>query len=137
MLQVFFLLVLTNILAGFCLASEYFRAKFKSLESFFVLLDGPAFRVSLGIGTFIIGFFGLFAVLKEDNTPILADLLPSFAALVQGTGLVLEFYQSRSTSEDGLVEKLDTVILKNKNLIGIIGILLGLLHFFFPLVILL
>ena len=135
MLQVFFLLVFSNTLAGLTLASDYLRGKFPGAIPFFALLDGPGFRAGLGVSTFIIGFFGLFAVLHEDNTPILADLLPSFAALVQGTGLVLEFYQNRSTVEAKLVDKLDAVILKNKNLIGIIGLSLGILHFFFPLVI--
>ncbi|OHD12923.1 MAG: hypothetical protein A2Z96_00650 [Spirochaetes bacterium GWB1_48_6] len=135
MLQVYFLLVAANILAGLSLAGDYLKEKFPSAVLFLDLLQGNSFRGALGVSTFLIGFFGLFAVLKEDNIPILADLLPAFSALIQGTGLVLEFYQRKSTVQAGLVDQLDAVILKNKNIIGVLGIFLGLLHFFFPLVI--
>lgn len=137
MLQVYFLLVSANILGGMSFASDYLKEKFPRAVRFLELLEGQNFQGFFGVATFMVGFFGLFAVMKEDSTPILANLVPSFSALLVGTGLVLQYYQRKSDVQAGLVEQLDAVILKNRRTIGIAGIVAGILHFFFPLVILL
>lgn len=135
MFQVYFLLVSTNLVGGIALSSGFLQEKAPSLADLAKAFSDPGFRLGLGLLTFVTGFFGILSVLPGD-IPVLGDILPSLSALMVGTGLVLEYYHMKSPSHAGLVEKLDDVILKNKNPIGIAGMSAGLIHLVFPTVLL-
>lgn len=131
MLQLYFLLVLLNLLAGLSLASDFMGEKLPSTAPLFKLISSPGIRGLLGILAFLVGFFSLIIVLPGD-VPVVGDLLPAISALFTGTGLVLEYYQSKTTTQTNLVEKLDGFLLKNKTFFGLLAIILGVLHFILP-----
>lgn len=135
MVQVYFLLVLTNILGGIILAKQGLK---KSLvdhwEAFFQVLEGRYFRGILGLVTFVTGFLGLIFVLPGDQI-FLGDLIPSLTALFTGTTLILGFYHKEDFQAKNTVDHLEDVLLKNKMILGLLSVAFGFIHFLSPTVI--
>ncbi len=132
MYQIYFLSLLFNLTAGAVLAFETLSEK-AALQKLFVAetIQKVGFRFGLGILTFIVGFLKLLSVTQGD-VPVVGDLLPAVSGMVMGFTLVLQYYQSRSSVSSQTVDRMDSIFTANKNLIGLIGIIIAVLHFFLP-----
>jgi hypothetical protein len=84
-----------------------------------------------GILTIIFGVFKFLSVTKGDVL-VIGDLLPALSGLAVGTTLTVESYKMRSTVTTPAVDRIDNVFVRNKSVIGIVGIVIGVLHFLFP-----
>ena len=131
MLQFYFLSVVTNVLGGFALASDTIGERFTGLSSLGELFEKNSTRMILGIITIILGIFKLLSVTKGD-IPVVGDLIPALSGIAIGITLTVESYKQRSDVTNPAVERIDNVFVRNKLLIGIIGIVVGILHFLFP-----
>ncbi len=132
MVQVYFLLVLTNILSGMVLVRSAWKGvPPHDLDAFLAVFQKKWGTGALGLVTFVTGFLGLIFVLPGDQV-FLGDLIPSLTALVAGTTLILEFYKKESPERQNVTEKLDDVLLANKLIIGFIALGFGILHFILP-----
>lgn len=135
MVQVYFLLVLTNILGGAILAKQGLKKSFvEKWETFFQVFEGRYFRGVLGLVTFVTGFLGLIFVLPGDQI-FLGDLLPSLTALFTGTTLIIGFYQKERDATANSLDHLEDVLIKNKMIVGLLSIAFGIIHFISPTVI--
>jgi hypothetical protein len=62
--------------------------------------------------------------------PVVGDLLPALAGMVMGFTLFLQYYQGRTTVESSSLASLDAIFGKNSAIIGTLGIIVAVLHFF-------
>jgi len=130
MLQIYFLSIFLNALAGYILISkdEGVILEFKSAFN----LKDETFRLVLGILSALTGLFKLLSPI-EGVLPVIGDLIPAAAGLLSGFILIFEYYRSRSTLVDTEhTQKISRVFVGNKKIIGIAALAAALLHFIFP-----
>lgn len=131
MYQLYFLAVALNVISGIVLAFDKEGEGF-SISSIFSegLISHPAFKVSLGLSTFLVGFLKLIWVFEGD-TPVFGDFLPALAGLLAGFTLVLSYYSDRSDVGSEMIDKLESVFLQNATIIGLAAMITSGLHFLF------
>ncbi len=64
--------------------------------------------------------------------PVVGDLVPAAAGMIMGITLIIDYYKSKATVSSQAVETFDRVFVRRKSIIGIIGMAVGILHFFIP-----
>lgn len=131
MVQFYFLSIVTNLLGGFVLSLDYLEQKFSGLARIRAAVANNGFQLILGILTFIFGILKLLSV-AEGDIPVVGDLLPALSGLIIGITLFISYYKAKSTVTTETVEKLDSVFINNKSIIGIAGMVAGILHFIMP-----
>ncbi len=132
MLQFYLLSVIMNILAGMVLSAGFIDERVSFVSGMKDYFDGkPNAKLTIGVITFVVGFFKLLSVTRGD-VPFVGDLLPAVAGLIMGFALFLDYYKSRSTATSGFVATTEKLLLNNRNVIGLAGIVIGLLHFLLP-----
>ncbi len=131
MIQFYFLSIVTNLLGGFVLSLDYLEQKFPGLVRMRAAVANNGFQLIVGILAFIFGILKLLSV-TEGDIPVVGDLLPALSGLIIGITLFISYYKARSTVTTETVEKLDSVFMKNKSIIGIAGMVVGILHFIMP-----
>ena len=137
MIQIYFLSILSNVLAGLILSAGHYSEKFSGFGAVRDFFSGkPGFRVAIGVIAFLTGFLKLLTVTKGD-VPVVGDLLPALTGLILGLGLLFERYKEKSTVSSKTVETADKLILRHKTVYGSIGIIVAALHFLLPGIVLL
>ncbi|MCL2557443.1 MAG: hypothetical protein FWE09_03100 [Treponema sp.] len=125
MLQIYFLSVLCNGLAGFVfLYGDSFGVDSKRPPI------GGSFSLILGIAAAITGILKL---LSPVRYLIIGDLLPAVAGLVAGFMLIFGYLESRGSMSGGdKVGQTGNALLKRKKAVGIGCLAVAALHFLFP-----
>lgn len=131
MVQIYFLLVLLNVLTGLVLAQSGLKRSLGPWDAWFVPFHHKMVRGLLGLSTFLSGFLGLIFVLPGDQI-FLGDLFPSITALLGGTILVLEYYRKEPDPE---APRIEDFLVSNKIIVGVVCLTFGLIHFFSPAVV--
>ncbi len=131
MVQFYFLSVVTTILAGFTLSMELLERKMPRLAALDNAFSGKLFRFILGICTLAFGFIKLLST-YQGLLPVVGDLVPAAAGMIMGVMLIIDYYKSRSAVTSAAVETFDRIFVRRKSVIGIIGMAVGVLHFFMP-----
>jgi hypothetical protein len=131
MVQFYLLSVLMNTVAGYALLSFDTEPKGTKADGIREFFKDPTIRLVLGILCFITGFFKLLTVMRGD-IPVVGDLLPSLAGMMGGFTMLLEFYRNNSKITTDTLEKLDTIFIANRRMIGIASMAVGFAHFLFP-----
>lgn len=153
MMQVFFLSILFNVIAGLVLLKtkgdaasketlddtkiEDKSKKTKFLDNVNKTLSGneflgnKTFVLVIGILTLLTGVLKLFCVAK-GGLLILGDLFPSIAGISAGFAILLNYYLSSSTTENNLPRFLQVVFIDNIYWVGIAAIAVAFLHFIMP-----
>ncbi|MFW6339205.1 MAG: hypothetical protein ACOC25_09770 [Alkalispirochaetaceae bacterium] len=130
MYQIYFLSILVNLLAGITLSFDRMDERLQ-LRSLFnpELFQHAGFRLTMAIITFVVGFLKLLSVSPGD-VPVVGDLLPALAGMVMGFTLFLQYYKDRTTVESSSLTSLDRIFGNNSAIIGTLGIIVAILHFF-------
>lgn len=130
MYQIYFLSILVNLLAGITLSFDRMDERLQ-LRSLFnpELFQHAGFRLTMAIVTFVVGFLNLLSVSPGD-VPVVGDLLPALAGMVMGSTLFLQYYKDRTTVESSSLTSLDRIFGNNSAIIGTLGIIVAVLHFF-------
>lgn len=130
MYQIYFLSITVNLLAGITLSFGQMDEKLQ-LRSLFnpELFEHAGFRLTMAIVTFVVGFLKLLSVSPGD-VPVVGDILPALVGMVMGFTLFLQYYRDRSTVESSSLESLDRIFVNNSAIIGTLGIIVAVLHFF-------
>lgn len=131
MVQFYLLSVLMNLLAGFSLYIAGSEPKGVKSDGINIFLQDHTIRLVIGILTFITGFFKLLTVMRGD-IPVVGDLLPAIAGMTAGFTMLLEFYKSNSNVTTDTLEKLDSIFVTRRRMIGIAAMSIGFVHFLFP-----
>ena len=131
MIQIYFLSIFFNILAGYALIFEDEKNS-PDIRLGFSFKDEKS-RLILGILSMAAGFLKLLSPVGNDLV-ILGDLLPAAAGAITGFILAYEYYKSHTSivREDDEKRDYKMVLLQNKKIIGIAAIIISILHFLFP-----
>jgi hypothetical protein len=117
-----------SIISGILLCADFLKEKTPGFSKFIDIINTKEVKFITGIVTFIVGFLKL---IFPDGWIIVGDLAPSAIALIAGSALLLDFYKETATISSDLLIRLDGALLKNRNLIGMLSIVIGLIHVFF------
>lgn len=130
MYQIYFLSILANVLSGIALAYDRMDERLR-LRAVFnpELFQQTGFRLAMGLIVFVVGFLKLLSVSPGD-VAVVGDLLPAVVGMLMGFALVFQYYQERTQSESTAVSSLDRIFGRHSSTLGMIGILVGVVHFF-------
>ncbi|MBN2658129.1 MAG: hypothetical protein JXR86_13800 [Spirochaetales bacterium] len=132
MLQIYFLSVLTNIVAGLTISSKFLSTKIDGFLVFSEKMENRMFRVVLGSITLLTGLFALLNH-SETSMAILGDLLPAVTAMAMGLILFINyFFSGEENGDNKFVQSVKELTDKYGNVLGIAGIIVGLIHFLIP-----
>jgi len=142
MVQIYFVLVLFNVLAGLLLARGGLHRSLGLWDAWFAPFDVRLVKGLVGLATFVSGFLGLIFVLPGDQI-FLGDLFPSVTALLSGTVLALEYYRKDTPPAEAADNNLpapapaplEDFLVSNKVIVGVLSLTFGLLHFISPTVV--
>jgi len=135
MLQFYFLSILMNAIAGYLLffGSDSDLREFKCGYS----VTEDKFRLVVGILSALTGFFKILSPVQGD-VPVIGDFIPAVAGLLCGFILFIQYYRSRSSTNDSESgEKVNKFLTSNRKLIAAAAMVAAVLHFIFPGVLLL
>ncbi len=131
MVQIYFLLILCNLIMGIILAKNFINSKVENFSAINELLSSEILQVTLGcIGT-VVGILALF-LRFDTNMIILGDLIPALMAIISGITLFIE-YIAHEDGEDGTAVKfIKNIFLKKRSFLGISSMVVGIIHFIAP-----
>jgi len=130
MVQFYLLSVLMNIVAGYALISLETTPKGTKFDGIREYLKDSTVRLILGILCSAVGFFKLLTVMRGD-IPVVGDFIPSVAGMAAGFTLLLEFYRANSNVTTTTLDKLDSIFVANRRIVGMVAVSSGLVHFLF------
>jgi len=129
--QIYLLLVLGNIIMGLILSRDFFYKKFESFSSINQILSSEILQVTIGsIGT-IVGILALF-LRFTGNILIIGDLIPAILAIISGITIFVEYISQEEDKDSSVILFIVKTFVKNKNILGFLGIVFGLIHFLAP-----
>lgn len=131
MVQVYFLVVLCNLLMGIILTKEFFNTKFENFSQVYQILSSEILQVTIGCIGSIVGILALF-LRFSGNMIILGDLLPALFAIISGATLFIEYIAHEENSNSNIIKFIKGTFLKNRVLLGFITLSMGILHFIIP-----
>ncbi len=128
--QIYFLSILSNIVAGLALGYDRLKTPLR-LDTVFdeELFAQPGVRLSIGLVAFVVGFLKLLSVTPGD-VAVIGDLLPAAAGLLMGFALVFDYYQERVAVRSGTIESIQGLVSRYGATLGTAGIVVAVVHFF-------
>ena len=131
MIQIYFLSIFFNVLAGYALISGDNKDALEIKPG--LSLKDDTVRLILGILSMITAVLKLLSP-AEGDIPIIGDLIPAIAGFAVGIILLIEYYQKKATitAENEGKSGLNTLLIVNKKIISYIAIAAAILHFVFP-----
>lgn len=136
MIQFYFLSVALNILCGYALAAKRGDSPSALIQGARLIIADHGLRLVLAILSVAVGILKLLFALRGD-IPIIGDFLPATAGIVVGAALLLELSDDASLSfmKSGHIgAKIEKILVSYKVAIGYAGIIAGIIHFLFPMV---
>ncbi len=143
MIQFYFLSVLFNLVGGLALTIDSAPRRGPGLEGLRAFLRDPSVCLVLGILTTVTGAFKLLTVMRGD-IPVVGDFLPAVTGISLGLTLLLERYRGLGRAEPREGEpipatrteatRLESFLLDHRTSVGLAGMIAGLVHFLFPMV---
>ena len=128
MIQIYFLSIFFNVLAGYVLV---FSDDNSEMQSGFSLSDETV-RMVLGVFSMLTGILKILTPI--GGFFILGDIIPAAAGFAAGLILLIDYYKNKSTiaqESEGKPGFL-TLLTDNKKIVGYIAFAAAALHFFFP-----
>lgn len=131
MIQIYFLLILCNLVMGTILAKNFLSSKFENFSPLNQLISSEILQVTLGcIGT-IVGLLALF-LRYQGNHVIIGDLVPAVMAMLSGITLFIEYIAQEDNNDATIIKFFKNIFLKNRTILGITSIIVGIIHFVAP-----
>lgn len=136
MIQFYFLSVLLNILGGYALAAKKNEPASAILRGTQLIISDKGLRLALAVLSLAVGLLKLLFALRGD-IPIIGDFLPAIAGMVVGAALLLELSDKADLpfmKEGTLGARIEKILVSYRVPIGYAGIIAGVAHFLFPMV---
>jgi hypothetical protein len=115
------------IIGGILLCADFIKEKMPGFTKFIDVINTKEVKFVVGIVSIIVG---LSKLIFPIGWIIVGDLFPAAIALIVGCALLLDFYKETATISSELLQKADDMLIKNRNLIGGLSILIAVLHAF-------
>ena len=136
MIQFYLLSVLLDISCGYALAAKKSESSSQVVRGAGIAISDPGLRLTLAILSIAIGLLKLLFALRGD-IPVIGDFLPATAGIVVGATLLLDISDSAHlpfAKRGKMAAGLEKRLLSYKQAIGYAGIMAGIIHFLFPMV---
>jgi hypothetical protein len=146
MVQFYFLSVFFNLFGGYALFVDSSRQRSPAAMGLRVFLRDPNVRLVLGILSLVTGGFKFLTVMRGD-IPVVGDFVPAVAGLAVGATLLLERFRvpapagDEAAGENGEKKEgpskapwFERLLLEHKTAVGLAGMIAGVVHFLFPMV---
>jgi len=136
--QFYLLTVVSTVVAGLALSSDYLGTKSEFFGSFRFLRQNRSIQITAGLATSVIGVLKLIFRSPGERVVIAGDLLPAAVGIILGVILIGEAFRQHPKAEgepervEKSVEKVTKAIMPYRVPVGIAGAVVGLLHFIFP-----
>ena len=131
MIQVYFLVILSNILMGVILSKDFLNSKIENFSPFNQIFSSEILQVTIGcIGT-IVGILALF-LRYTGNMIILGDFIPAIISIISGVTLFIEYIAHEESKDSSMIVFFKNIFIKNKTFLGFAAIFAGVLHFIAP-----
>ena len=136
--QFYLLSVVSTIIAGLALSSDYLKTKSEFFGSFRFLQKNRSIQIIAGLITAAIGVLKLIFRSPGEEVIIVGDLLPAAAGIILGVILIGEAFRQHPKAGDEQekvgksVEKVTKGIALYRIPVGIAGAVIGVIHFLFP-----
>jgi len=127
MIQLYFLSILCNGLAGYVL----FSGSDNTAEKTGFSINTPTFHLVLGIMCAVVGILKLLSP-TMDKVIILGDLIPCAGGLIAGLMLIFGIYRQDMSAKAGELDRLGVSLLAFRKPIGLGLLAISILHFLFP-----
>lgn len=132
MAQIYLLSVLANIIAGLTLAGDFLGEKMPFLASFKNLRSNKAAQTVIALASIIIGVIKLIVLSPGESVPVVGDILPALTGIILGGILVIEAFRPAVDSRGESLQKISKTVLSYRVPVGIVGVVVGIVHFLFP-----
>lgn len=136
--QFYLLTVVSTIVAGLALSSDYLKTKSEFFGSFRFLQKNRSIQIVAGLVTAAIGVLKLIFRSPGEEVIVVGDLLPAAAGIILGVILIGEAFRqhpkegAKQEKVGKSVEKVTERIATYRIPVGIAGAVIGLAHFLFP-----
>ena len=136
--QFYLLSVVSTIVAGLVLSSDYLKTKSDFFGSFRFLQKNRSIQVITGLVTAAIGVLKLIFRSPGEDVAVVGDLLPAAAGIILGVVFIGEAFRQHpkqgeaSEKVEKSVEKVTKRIATYRIPVGIAGAVIGVVHFLFP-----
>jgi hypothetical protein len=140
--QFYLLSVVSTVVAGLALSSDYLGKKSDFFASFRYLRRNRSIQITTGLITAVIGVLKLIFRSPGERVLVVGDLLPAAAGIILGVILIGEAFRQQPSkggepakaekSVEKSVEKVTAAIMPYMVPVGIAGAAIGILHFLFP-----
>jgi hypothetical protein len=133
MLQLYFLSVAANFLAGLTLSADWMEERFPSLSGILGALSGRRARTITGLAALLVGLGTLFV--PAEPPIVLGDLFPSVVGLAVGIALLFEVFKEEAlypgdqAARAGQGPKTPSAY---RTALGALGFAAAVLHYFLP-----
>jgi hypothetical protein len=133
----FYLLsVVSTVVAGLALSSDYLGKKSEFFASCRYLRRNRSTQVTAGLITAVIGVLKLIFRSPGERVVVVGDLLPAAAGIILGVILIGEAFRKQpaegAAKVEKSVEKATEAIMPYRVPVGIAGVVIGIAHFLFP-----
>lgn len=131
-MQIYFLVVITNILSGLILSGSFLEEKIKDFSPCNALMQKGKFKLVLGLLSVLTALFTLLLKITPDDVVVLGDLLPAVTGGIMGSYLIMSFFYGSLEENRSWMKSFVDVMEDRGHIIGITGILVGIIHFLVP-----
>ena len=136
MIQFYLLSVMLNVLSGYALAARRDESPSAIVRGARLVIADKGLRMALAVLSIAVGVLKLFFALRGD-IPVIGDFLPATAGIVVGSALFLDVSDEERLpfmKQGSLAAVVEKFLVSYKISIGYAGMLAGLIHFLFPMV---
>ena len=147
MIQFYFLSILLNLMTGSILLyssanldgdsdlesekkSSFIKSLFEKIFGSSGILEDSLFILVVAFLSFFTGIIKLF--FPVNKIIIFGDLLPSLTGILGGLSLLFSYYSEKSDVAFQLPSFLEKIFVSEKNIFGILSIIIAILHFILP-----
>ncbi|OQY34284.1 MAG: hypothetical protein B6241_05300 [Spirochaetaceae bacterium 4572_59] len=131
-MQIYFLVVITNILSGLVLSGSFLEEKIEGFSSCNALMQRGKFKLVLGIITVLTALFTLLLKITPEDVIVLGDLLPALTGGIMGSYLIMSFFYGSLEETRSWMKSFVDVMEDRGHIIGIAAVLVGIIHFLVP-----
>ena len=132
MAQIYFLSVMSLVVAGLTVAGDYLGERFAFLAGFKNLRGNRSAQILIGSVAALIGFLKLFVLSPGEQIYVIGDLLPAASGMLLGAVLLIESFRTTVQGAGENVEKVAARMLTFRLPLGIAGLVAALIHFLLP-----
>jgi len=133
-MQSYFLSIVVIIFSGIILSEKVFGEKLKYSRVFNMdIFSNKALKIVFGVLSVLAGILFILSPKEGTDIPVIGDIIPALLGIIGGLALVLKSIgKDTYTGEKKFLVWLYNFINSNFGILGLLMIVMGIIHIFFP-----